>query len=140
MEFVLILDRLGILELQWKSVRNEGDKLTVDGLPFGVTHGVAKEALQGVQVSPVPGHLDGVADGPFYPAGNGLEGFGHLGVEDFGYGVLLVFPPQGISQRYDTVKHGTEVPCLCTYSFTTSRQKTSSQFSNFGRSFTSTTL
>ena len=66
-DFVLILGRLGALELQLKPIRNEGNKLTVGGLSLGIAYRVAKEALQGVQVSPVPGNLDGVADGPFYP-------------------------------------------------------------------------
>ena len=67
MEFVLILGGLGALELQLKPICNQGNKLTIGGLPLGVADGVAKEALQGVQIAPVPGHLDGVADGPFYP-------------------------------------------------------------------------
>lgn len=70
-----------------KPVRNQCDKLTVGGLALGVAHGVAKEALQGVEIAPVPGHLYGVANGPLYPAWRGLEGFGHLGVEDLGDGV-----------------------------------------------------
>ena len=86
-EFVLILGGLGGFELQLQPVRDQCDKLTIGGLSLGVTHGIAKEALQGVQVSPVPCHLDGVADGPFYPGGGGLEGFGHLGVEDLGDGI-----------------------------------------------------
>ena len=59
--------RLGALELELQPVSDKRDELTIGGLPLGVADGVAKEALQGVQVSPVPGHLDGVADGPFYP-------------------------------------------------------------------------
>ena len=43
--------------------------------------------MQGVEIAPVPGDLDGVANGPLYPAWGGLEGFGHLGVEDLGDGV-----------------------------------------------------
>ena len=65
--FFSVLRRLGGLELQLKPVRNEGDELTVGGLSLGIADGIAEEALQGVQVSPVPGDLDGVADGPFYP-------------------------------------------------------------------------
>ena len=57
----------GAFQLQLKLVSNKSDELTIGGLPLGVTDGVAEEALQGVQVSPVPGYLDGVADGPFYP-------------------------------------------------------------------------
>lgn len=62
-----ILRRLGGLELKLQPVSNQRNKLTIGGLALGVAHRVAKEALQGVQVSPVPGYLDGVADGPFYP-------------------------------------------------------------------------
>ena len=62
-----VLGRLGGFELQLQSIRNERNKLTVGGLSLGIADGIAKEALQGVQVSPVPGYLDGVADGPFYP-------------------------------------------------------------------------
>ena len=65
--FFLVLRRLGGLELQLKPVRNEGYELTVGRLSLGIADGIAKEALQGVQISPVPGYLDGVADGPFYP-------------------------------------------------------------------------
>ena len=68
-------------------VRDQGNKLTVGGLSLGIAHGIAEEALQGVQVSPVPGDLYGVANGPLYPGRRGLEGFGHLGVEDLGDGV-----------------------------------------------------
>ena len=87
MEFVLILGRLGGFELQLKPVCYQCDKLTIRGLALGVAHRVAEEALQGVEIAPVPGYLDGVANGPFYPAGGGLEGFGHLGVENLGDGV-----------------------------------------------------
>ena len=62
-----ILGRLGTLELELQAVSNKRDKLTIGGLPLGIAYRIAKEALQGIQISPVPGHLDGVADGPFYP-------------------------------------------------------------------------
>ena len=87
MEFVLILGRLGALELQLQPICNQGNKLTVCGLPFGIADGIAKEALQGVQVSPVPGDFDGVANGPLYPAWGGLEGFGDLGIQNLGDGI-----------------------------------------------------
>ena len=47
--------------------------------------------------SPVPGYLDGVADGPLHPAGGSLEGLGHLGVEDLGNGVRV---PDGPRRGY----------------------------------------
>ena len=86
-EFVLILRRLGALELELQAIRNQCDELTIRRLALGVAHRVAKKALQGVQVSSVPGDFDGVANGPLYPGRRGLEGFGHLGVEDLGDGV-----------------------------------------------------
>lgn len=85
--FSLILRRLRALELKLQPVCNQGDELTVRGLALGVAHRVAKEALQGVQISPVPGDLDGVANGPLHPAWGGLEGLGYLGVENLGDGV-----------------------------------------------------
>ena len=71
-------------------VRDEGNEFTVRGLALGVAHRVAKEALQGVQIPPVPGDFYGVANGPLYPAWGGPKGFGHLGVEDLGDGVACL--------------------------------------------------
>ena len=68
-------------------VRNQGDELGIGGLALGVGYRVAEEALQGVKIPSVPCHFDGVANGPLHPAGGGLEGFGHLGVEHLGDGV-----------------------------------------------------
>ena len=86
-DFHSILRRLGALELQLEPVRDQGNKLTVRGLALGVRYRVAKEALQGVEIAPVPGYLDSVANGPLYPGRGGLEGFGHLGVENLGDGI-----------------------------------------------------
>ena len=96
MEFFSVLHCLAALELQLQPVRNEGDKLAVGGLSLGIADGVAEEALQGVQVAPVPGHFNGVTDGPLYPAGGGLEGFGYLGIEDLGNGVAGLWPAVGL--------------------------------------------
>ena len=62
-------------------VRNQSDELRIGGLAFGVGYGVAEEPLQGIQIPPVPGYLDGVADGPLDSTGGGLEGLGYLGIE-----------------------------------------------------------
>ena len=62
------------LELEAQAVRDEGDKLTIGGLSLGVGHCIAKEALEGLQIAPVPGHLDGMADGPLHPGGRGVKG------------------------------------------------------------------
>ena len=55
---------LRALELKLELVRNQGDELGVCGLSLGVAHSVAEEALQSVQIAPVPGNFDGVANGP----------------------------------------------------------------------------
>ena len=68
-------------------VGDPGDELTIGGFPLGIADGIAEEALQGIQISSVPGDLDGVAEGPFYPAWRGLEGFGDLGIQNLGDGV-----------------------------------------------------
>ena len=96
MDFHSILRRLGALELQLQPVRDQSDKLTIRGLALGVAHRVAEEALQGVEISPVPGDLYGVAYGPLYPAWGGLEGLGYLGVEDLGDGVAGLWPAVGL--------------------------------------------
>lgn len=82
-----ILGGLGTFQLQLELVGNERDELGVRGLTLGVRHGVAEETLQSVQIAPVPGNFDGVADGPFHPAGRGAEGLGYLGVQHLGDGV-----------------------------------------------------
>ena len=68
-------------------VRDHGDEFAVGGLALGVAHREPEIFLQGVQVTPVPGHLDGVADGPLHPGCCGAELPGHLGVENLGHGV-----------------------------------------------------
>ena len=85
-----VLCRLGGFELELELVRDESDELRIGGLAFGVADGVAEESLQGVQIPSVPGDLDGVTDGPFHPGRGGLEGFGHLGVEDLRNGVACL--------------------------------------------------
>ena len=83
----LEIAHLGALKLKLELVRNQGDEFRIGGLALGVAHRVAEEPLEGVQIAPVPGDLDGVADGSFHPAGGGLEGLCHLGIEDFRDGI-----------------------------------------------------
>ena len=44
------LRRVRALELELQLVCDEGDELRIGGLALGVGHGVAEEALQGVQM------------------------------------------------------------------------------------------
>ena len=63
------------------------DELTVGGLSAQVVDGVAEVAVQRVHISPVPCHLDGVADGALYTAGGGTVFLGDLRVQALGHGV-----------------------------------------------------
>ena len=85
-----ILRRLGALELELQPVSDQGDKLTIRRLPLGIAHGIPKEPLQGIQIAPIPGYLDGVADGTLHPAGGRPEGFRYLGIEYLRDGVDYV--------------------------------------------------
>ena len=60
---ISIIDRFGVFQLQLELIGDEGDELAVGGLAFCVGNCIAEEALEGIQVAPVPGHLDGMADG-----------------------------------------------------------------------------
>ena len=86
------LSRFCRFELELQFICDEGDELGIGGLALGVGHGVAEKALQGIQIPPIPGHLDGMADGALHPGGRGLECFRHLGVQYLRDGVdVLVF-------------------------------------------------
>ena len=91
------MGRLGALELELQLVRDEGDELRVGGLAFRIGNRVAEEPLQGVQISPIPGDFNGMADGPFHPTGGGAEGFRYLGVQYLRDGVRV---PDGPRRGY----------------------------------------
>jgi len=55
--------------LQLELIGNQRNKFRVRGFTLCIADGVPKEALQGIQITPIPCHLDGVADGTLYPAG-----------------------------------------------------------------------
>ena len=66
------------------------NELAVGGFSAQIMDGVAEVAVEGVHITPVPCHLDGVADGPLYPAGGGAVFLGDLRVETLGDGVDAV--------------------------------------------------
>ena len=86
---------LGAFQLKLELVCDKRNEFGIGGLSLGIADGVAKEALEGIQVAPIPGHLDGVANGSFYSAWGGLECFRHLGVEHFGDGIGVPYGPPG---------------------------------------------
>ena len=67
-----------LLALELEAIGDHGDELRIGGLPLRVGDRVSKILLQGLQITPVPGHLNGVTDGPLPPGGGGAEALGHL--------------------------------------------------------------
>ena len=63
------------------------DKLRVGRFSPQVMDGIAKVAVEGIHVSPVPRHLDGVADGAFHPAGGSAVFLGDFRVQALGHSV-----------------------------------------------------
>ena len=63
------------------------NELTVGGLTAQVMDGIAEVAIEGVHISPVPCHLDGVADGALHPAGGSAVFLGDFRVQTLGHGV-----------------------------------------------------
>ena len=94
-----ILRRLGALELELQPVSDKRDEFRIGRLPLGIAHRIPKEPLQGIQIAPIPGYLDGVADGPLYPAGGRPEGFRYLGIQHLRDGVAGLRPAVEASRR-----------------------------------------
>ena len=63
------------------------DELRVGGFAAQVMDGIAEVAIEGIHVSPVPRHLDGVADGALHPAGGSAVFLGDFRVQALGHGV-----------------------------------------------------
>ena len=85
------------LQLKLQFVSNQGDELRIGGLSLGITDRIPKEPLQRIQIPSVPGNFDGVTDGTLHPAGGGLEGLCHLGVQYLGDGIRV---PDGPRRGY----------------------------------------
>ena len=49
--------------------------------------GIAEVAIEGIHISPIPCHLDGMADGALHPAGSGTVFLGDFRVQAFCHGV-----------------------------------------------------
>ena len=81
------IGNLAGLQLKLQFVSDKGDKFGIRGFSLGIADSIAEKSLQSVQVTSVPGYLDGVADGALHSAGGGLECFRHLGVQHLGDGV-----------------------------------------------------
>ena len=81
------IGNLAGLQLKLQFVCDQGDEFRIRGFSLGIADGVAEEPLQGVQIAPIPGDFNGMADGPFHSGWCGLECFCHLGVQYLGDGI-----------------------------------------------------
>ena len=84
-------------------IGNHRDELRVGGFSAQVMDGIAEVAIEGIHVSPVPRHLDGVADGALHPAGGSAVFLGNFRVQALGHGVdvlrLVHGEQNGIPQK-----------------------------------------
>ena len=94
------------LQLKLQFVSDQGDELRIGGFSLGIADGIAKKSLQGIQIASVPGHFDGMTDGPLHSGRGGLEGLRHLGIEDFrdGVGVLSARLGSLLDALFETYK------------------------------------
>ena len=74
------IGNLAGLQLKLQFVCDKRDKFGIRRFSLSIADSIAEKSLQSVQIPSVPGHFDGVADGPLHTAGSSLEGFCHLGV------------------------------------------------------------
>ena len=91
------MSNLRRLQLQLQLISDQGDKFRIRGFSLGIADGIAEKSLQSIQISSVPGHFDGMADGTLHSGRGGLECFRHLGVEYLGDGIRV---PDGPRRGY----------------------------------------
>ena len=94
-EGFLEICHLGRLQLKLQFIRNQRNKFRIRGFSLGIADGIAEKSLQRIQITTIPGYLNGMADGTFYTAGGGLECFRHLGIQYLCDGVSLPDGKQG---------------------------------------------
>ena len=66
------------------------DELRVGGFAAQVMDGIAEVAVEGVHISPIPCHLDSMADGALHAAGSGTVFLGDFRVEALGHSVDIL--------------------------------------------------
>ena len=59
----MFLNRLRLTVFQHQPVRYKCNKFAIGGLSLGAIDGVAEVLLQRLQIAPIPGNFDGMADG-----------------------------------------------------------------------------
>ena len=68
-------------------VSDHCNELRVGGFSAQVMDGITEVAVEGIHITPVPRHLDGVADGALHPAGGGAVFLGDFRVQTLGHSV-----------------------------------------------------
>ena len=87
------------LQLKLQFVSNKGNKFGIRGFSLGIADSIPEKSLQSIQITSVPGNLNGVSDCPFHTGRRGLECFCHLGVQYLGDGIHgLVSPLEGFPE------------------------------------------
>ena len=71
-------------------ISDHRDELAVGGFTAQVMDGIAKVAVEGIHISPIPCHLDGMADGPLHPAGGSTVFLGDFRVQAFCHSVDIL--------------------------------------------------
>ena len=95
----LEISNLGRLQLKLKLICDKGNEFRICGFAFRVADSIAEKSLECVQIAPVPGYFNGMADSSLDSAGRGLEGLCHLGVQYLGDGIHgLVSPLDGLPE------------------------------------------
>ena len=91
-------------------VSDHRDELAVGGLATQIVDGIPEVAVQGIHISPIPRHLNGMADGALHTAGRGAILLGDLRVETLRHGVdvlrLVHGQQDGIPQELVTLDVG----------------------------------
>ena len=75
------------LQLKLQFVSDQGNKFGIGGLAFRIADRISKETLEGIQVTSVPGHFDGMTNGTLHTGRGRLECLGDLRVQYLGDGV-----------------------------------------------------
>ena len=76
-----------VFVLQLDGIGNQRDKLGIGRFSLARAHSIAEQFIQGIQLSSVPRHLNGMADSALHSAGGCLVFLRHCRIEYFRDGV-----------------------------------------------------
>ena len=71
-------------------ISDHRNELAVRGFSSQIMDGIPEIAVQGIHITPVPRHLDGMADGTLHTAGGGAVFLGDLRVQTLGHCVDIL--------------------------------------------------